>query len=39
MISAIVSPGRGKLGIRTNFDPSIGPTRMIFAFEAIIIGG
>ena len=23
----------------TNFDPSIGPTRLIFAFEAIIIGG
>ena len=27
------------LGIRTNFDPSIGPTRLIFAFEAVIIGG
>jgi branched-chain amino acid transport system permease protein len=27
------------LGIRTNFDPSVGPTRLIFAFEAIIIGG
>ena len=26
-------------GIRTNFDPSIGPTRLIFAFEAVIIGG
>lgn len=27
------------LGIRTNFDPSIGPSRLIFAFEAVIIGG
>src|SRR5260221_5574670 len=36
---AIVSVGGVFLGIRTNFDPSIGPTRLIFAFEAIIIGG
>jgi branched-chain amino acid transport system permease protein len=27
------------LGLRGNFDPSIGPGRLIFAFEAIIIGG
>jgi branched-chain amino acid transport system permease protein len=27
------------LGIRTNFDPSIGPSRLIFGFEAVIIGG
>ena len=27
------------LGIRTSFDPSIGPGRLIFAFEAVIIGG
>jgi branched-chain amino acid transport system permease protein len=27
------------LGIRTNFTPSIGPARLIFAFEAVIIGG
>jgi branched-chain amino acid transport system permease protein len=27
------------LGIRANFDPSIGPARLIFAFEAVIIGG
>ena len=27
------------LGIRSNFDPSIGPTRLIYAFEAVIIGG
>ncbi len=27
------------LGVRTNFDPSIGPSRLLFAFEAVIIGG
>ena len=27
------------LGIRTNFDPSIGGARLIFGFEAVIIGG
>lgn len=27
------------LGIRANFDPTIGPTRLIYAFEAVIIGG
>jgi branched-chain amino acid transport system permease protein len=27
------------LGIRTNFAPSDGPTRLIYAFEAVIIGG
>ena len=27
------------LGIRTNFAPSDGPARLIFAFEAVIIGG
>jgi branched-chain amino acid transport system permease protein len=36
---AIVSVAGVFLGIRTNFDPSIGPTRLIFAFEAIIVGG
>jgi branched-chain amino acid transport system permease protein len=36
---AIVSVAGVFLGIRTNFDPSIGPTRLIFAFEAIVIGG
>ena len=36
---AIVSIAGVFLGIRTNFDPSIGPTRLIFAFEAIIVGG
>ena len=27
------------LGAHANFDPSIGPGRLIFAFEAVIIGG
>ena len=27
------------LGIRTSFDPSIGGGRLIFGFEAVIIGG
>ncbi|HUZ75331.1 MAG TPA: branched-chain amino acid ABC transporter permease [Stellaceae bacterium] len=27
------------MGIRTTFDPSAGPVRLIFAFEAVIIGG
>lgn len=27
------------LGIRTNFDPSVGGGRLIFGFEAVIIGG
>lgn len=27
------------LGARVNFDPSIGPARLLYAFEAVIIGG
>lgn len=27
------------LGMRSNFDPAIGPARLIYAFEAVIIGG
>jgi len=27
------------LGIRANFDPAIGPARLLYAFEAVIIGG
>jgi branched-chain amino acid transport system permease protein len=26
-------------GIKTTFDPSLGPTQLIYAFEAVIIGG
>jgi branched-chain amino acid transport system permease protein len=27
------------LGMRSNFDPSIGPARLIYAFQAVIVGG
>jgi branched-chain amino acid transport system permease protein len=27
------------LGLRANFDPSIGPARLLYAFETVIIGG
>lgn len=36
---AVVGIGGVILGIRTQFDPSLGPARLIFAFEAVIIGG
>lgn len=35
----VVGIGGVILGIRTQFDPSLGPARLIFAFEAVIIGG
>ncbi|NDV02826.1 branched-chain amino acid ABC transporter permease [Pseudoroseicyclus tamaricis] len=27
------------MGARANFDPSVGPARLLFAFEAVVIGG
>lgn len=27
------------MAMRTNFDPTVGPARLLFAFEAVIIGG
>ncbi|MEM7349013.1 MAG: branched-chain amino acid ABC transporter permease [Chloroflexota bacterium] len=36
---AIVAIAGILLGIRTNFTPTDGPARLIFAFEAVIIGG
>ena len=27
------------MAVRSNFDPSIGPTKLLYAFEAVIIGG
>jgi branched-chain amino acid transport system permease protein len=36
---AIVAIAGVLLAIRTNFDPSIGPARLIFGFESVIIGG
>jgi branched-chain amino acid transport system permease protein len=36
---AVVAVAGVFLAVRTNFDPSIGPARLIFGFEAVIIGG
>ncbi|HUN52791.1 MAG TPA: branched-chain amino acid ABC transporter permease [Candidatus Sulfotelmatobacter sp.] len=36
---AVVSVAGVMLAMRTNFDPSIGPARLLYAFEAVIIGG
>ncbi len=36
---AIVGLAGVLLAIRSNFDPSLGPSRLIFGFEAVIIGG
>lgn len=36
---AVVAVAGMFLGIRANFDPAIGPGRLIFGFEAVIIGG
>ncbi len=35
----IVAIGGVMMGIRTTFDPLLGSQRLIFAFEAVIIGG
>jgi branched-chain amino acid transport system permease protein len=39
MSLAIVAIGGVLLGVRTNFAPSDGPSRLIYAFETVIIGG
>jgi branched-chain amino acid transport system permease protein len=36
---AVVAVAGVFLAVRANFDPSIGPARLIFGFEAVIIGG
>lgn len=36
---AIVAIGGILLGVRTNFAPAIGPSRLLLAFETVIIGG
>lgn len=36
---AVVAIAGVFLGMRTNFDPAIGPPRLLYAFEAVIIGG
>jgi branched-chain amino acid transport system permease protein len=37
--AAIIALAGVFLAVRTNFDPSTGPLRLIFGFEAVIIGG
>lgn len=37
--SAVVGIAGVYLAMRTNFDPAIGPARLLYAFEAVIIGG
>jgi len=36
---AVVGVAGVLIAVRTNFDPAIGPARLIFGFEAVIIGG
>jgi branched-chain amino acid transport system permease protein len=36
---AVVAVAGVFLAVRTNFDPTIGPARLLYAFEAVIIGG
>jgi branched-chain amino acid transport system permease protein len=36
---AVAAVGAFYLGARANFDPTIGPARLLYAFEAVIIGG
>jgi branched-chain amino acid transport system permease protein len=36
---AVVAVAGVFLAVRTNFDPAIGPARLIFGFEAVIMGG
>src|SRR5262249_14360174 len=36
---AVVAIAGVLIAVRTNFDPAIGPARLIFGFEAVIIGG
>ena len=36
---AVIAVAGVFLAMRTNFDPAIGPARLIFGFEAVIIGG
>lgn len=36
---AVVAIAGVMLGVRTSFDPASGPSRLIFGFEAVIIGG
>ena len=35
----VISVAALHLGMRANFDPTMGPARLLYAFEAVIIGG
>lgn len=37
--TTVVAIAGGLFAMRTNFDPSAGPIRLLFAFEVVIIGG
>ncbi len=39
LASAVVGIAAVLLAVKTNFDPAAGPIRLLFAFEAVIIGG
>ncbi|MGK9264933.1 branched-chain amino acid ABC transporter permease [Sinorhizobium meliloti] len=39
LASVVVGIAGVYLAVRTNFDPATGPARLLFAFEAVIIGG
>lgn len=39
VVMAVGAVAALNLGIRANFDPTIGPARLLYAFEAVIIGG
>ena len=36
---AVIAIAALYLGLRANFDPTSGPARLLYAFEAVIIGG
>jgi branched-chain amino acid transport system permease protein len=39
IIFATVTVAAGFMAVRTNFDPSYGPSRLLIAFEAVVLGG
>lgn len=39
LASAVVGVAGVLMAVKTNFDPLSGPTRLLFAFEAVIISG
>lgn len=39
LASGVVAIAGVMLAAKTNFDPTVGPARLLFAFEAVIIGG